>query len=303
MKKIVRISLFCTALAALLFVLLVASVFLVAPGRYQAYIEQALVQGARNAGISLNIGGSELSLRRYIAHNVKIGFPRKLLFFDLTSVEILPEYRTVFALNPRVRVNAKLYEGSMSLLGQYALRKGDGNGAVEIRDLKLSEHPQFAGFGIREGTLSADGKELHFDPQGLRTGDLRAALHGVEKPQATSFPLRSFGLPLDLQIPAFSELNLIAHTVVQRPDVEISEVKLTSSLGKLDARGKLALAPDGRPASWLIDGSAELTTAGLAALGQYLPLLSGGSIDEQTQRFRILIKGTPQAPTLRLSRF
>lgn len=303
MRKTLRISLIVVALGALLFLLLVASIFLVQPERYRAYLEQTLVQNARNAGVMLSIGGAEFSPRSYTAHNLKIGIPRKFLFFDVDSIELRPEYMTLFSLSPRVQMNAKLYEGTISALAQYALRKGDGSGTISVKDLKVSEHPQFAGLGIRDGNLSADGNDLQFDQNGLRSGALSLTLSNVEKPQVSTFPLRSFGLPLDLQLPAFSALNLVVRTSVHRPEVEISEINLQSSLGALHARGKLTLAPNGQPASWLIDGTAELSADGQTALGQYLPLLSGGSIDENTQRFRILMKGSPQMPTLRLTRY
>ncbi len=303
MKKALRISLYVAGLGFLLVALLLISIFLVSPERYRDYIEQALVQGARNAGVMLSISGSELTPRSYTAHNVRISIPRKFLFFDVDLIEVLPEYSTLLTLAPRIQMNAKLYEGSMSVLGQYALRKGDGSGTLSVKDLKLAKHPQFAGFGVRDGSLSVDGKDLQFDNFGLRSGDVSLALNGVEKPQSSSFPLRNFGLPLDLQIPAITGLNLTVKAYMDRPAVDLSEVRLESSLGKLQARGKLTLAPNGQLASWLIDGTAELTADGQAALGQYLPLLSGGSIDETTQRFRILMKGTPQAPVLRLTHY
>ncbi|MBN8550583.1 MAG: type II secretion system protein GspN [Deltaproteobacteria bacterium] len=303
MRKLARYSLALLALGVVLLGLLLAALFLVNPGRYSAYLEQSMVRSARDAGVLLSFGNSQLSLSQLQAHQVKIAIPRKFLFFDVDSISLQPEYLTLLGLKPRMSLEAKLYEGTLNGIGQYWLRSGEGTGSIRAQDIKVAEHAQLSGLGLRDGTLALEGLDLSFDPSGLRSGKLQVLLQGVQKPQTSSFPLRSFGLPLDLQLPSFSDLNLSLRADVQRPNIEISEFDLSSSLGTLKARGKLTLAPNGQPGSIILDGTTELTSEGLAALGQYLPLLSGGSIDETTSRFRFLLKGSPQLPSLRLTRF
>lgn len=303
MKKLLRLSVY--SIGGLLAVLLitVSAIFFVQPKRYQEFIEQGLIRSAQDAGFGLRIGGSQLTPARFTAHNVQVAIPHKFLFFDVDSVEVRPSLWSLLSFAPSADLEAKLYHGTVTGRAEYLLRDGSGKAELSMSGLGISEHPQLMGLGIRAGTLDASLQNGQYDQLGLRSGKLFVTIKDAEKPDSTRFSLESFGLPFSVEIPAINGLNIQIRGSADRPRFDVEELKLKSSLGNAQGSGKLSFNPRNRLQDWNFDATVDLSQTGKAVFGQYLAPLSEGTLDENTERFRVVLKGVNGVPSARLSRY
>lgn len=301
--RIVRWSFIVAAGCVLVIALGLTALFLVQPKRYQAFIEQQIISSAQQNGIGVRIGGSELTPWHFIAHNVRIAVPRAFLFFDIDSIEVLPVFSSLLSGVPLVKLQAKFYGGSVNADTSFAPSAGSVQTTVDVHNVALATHPVLAGVGFRSGTLTAQLSEALLDSHGLRQARFMLSISDGEKPQATSFALGSFGVPLNIELPAFSGLNLDATGSLQRPVVSIKHMTLESSLGNARFTGEGRLDERGRLASWSMDGTVELSQEGHARFGQWVVLMSNGSLDENVRRFRVSAKAAGGPPIAKFSRY
>lgn len=302
MKRILRLTLYLAIASLLVTGLLLSALFFVQPKRYQAFIEQNLISAAQDHGIVLRIGGSELTPAQFTAYNLQLLFPRAFFGLDVERLWVAPSLLSFFSAHPQVQGEALIYRGKLRADTGLSWQSGLQSATLRADGIHITEHPVIAGFGLRDGTLRGEVENARFDARGMESGEIELVIEGLNKPQATSFPLQQFGLPFKLDLPAFENLGIQAQAHFTRPAIEIKHFLSESSLATVRGTARLELSPSGRIRRWRVDGTTELTPAGQAFFGQYVVLLSGGSLDQSTQRFRFTTQG-PDNLSSRFSRY
>ncbi len=99
-------------------------------------------------------------------------------------------------------------------------------------------------------------------------------------------------LPFSLKIPGFSEGKLTTEVQFDMGKSKINRFELTSSLIQSQGMGTFSFSNSGKINALNLQFRVELSPSGSAAFGQYLPLISQGTLEASDSKFKMLIKSS-----------
>ena len=269
----------------------------------RAPIEQWIVRTAARSGVRLAFTNLHLSWSRLSADRVEIFAPLMRRFFILLEaqrIDLTPSWWSVATLSPSVIAHALVYQGRLdSDISFDALsRKGTAN--ARLQTLRLADHPQLAGLGIVSGNLSAEVLDALWEPGRLVSARGTITIADADKPRDTLLSLEPFGLPFQTTIPAIRKLNATIVFSAQGQSITFSKVEISSSLGTISAPGSIRRSAQGEPDKLNFEARVSLSGQGKQAIGPYLPMISGGRINETADTLQIRISGNAQRPEIKV---
>ncbi|MBX7145177.1 MAG: hypothetical protein K1X79_12050 [Oligoflexia bacterium] len=282
--------------------LFLIAAFSIDASRYSALIDPLIIQNARKAGVLVTLQNTGLGILppKYKADSITI-LPRGWFSgLVLSRLTLIPHWGTLLGGRIGARVSALAYNGELS--GDVTIVESE-NGLdtdFDLNGLQLNQHPVIEGFGIHSGLLDIKGSQFSVRNREPRGGSISLELKGLGKPEASQLSLQTFGLPLNINIPSFSALDLKANCSAQQPAKLNCLIESSSSL--LELSGQIDAGFVGGQLNELgANLKVHLADQGSAALGQYLPLLSTGVLKADSRAFSINISGPIRSPRIKFS--
>lgn len=292
---------FFLALVALFFVVVLALV-LVDSSYYGEMVAAGVSEVAEGKQMRVAFSESRLNLSGFRASQLEVFFRRALIAINLSKIRVVPVYRKLLRLRPRVELKATLYGGGSEgfferpLFGHQSGRLG-----LKLSGLELKQHPFFDSLGIEQGKLDLVLSEWIFEGRKLLQGRALLVLSQISKSEKTIWPGKIFGLPLNPEIPAFHDLSLELQLDIESNRIVVAKFVSGSSLFKLHGSGVVTRGAEGELRAAMIDLDGELLGEGRALLAPWLALWGRVSPDTQINRFRISLRGPLSRPESRLT--
>ncbi len=289
--------------AAVLLAAIVVTPLTVDVNSCRAPVEQWIVRAGAQHGIRLAFTEMKLSWGRIAAQKVELFAPlmkRFFVLFEANDVAVTPSWWSVVNLKPSFETRAKIYNGGLHAKISFDAISRDGMGNAQLESVQLAEHPQLAGLGIVAGTVHAQISDAVWQAGRITLANGTVTIVDVEKPHDTLVALEPFGLPFQTTLPAVRKLNGTIVFAVHKQAITFPTFEITSSLGKIIAPGSIKLSPKGEPERLAFDVTVSLSGDGKRAIGPYLPMISGGKLNETADRLNIRVSGTAKRPEFKV---
>ncbi len=276
--------------AAIFFTLLaVAAVVFFPWSIFSEDIVQGLKSEADRAGILLDIESAELGLPPRIKFNSPSALiPSRSLPIPLRldSVEFRLKLLPLFIGKVDFIGKVSGYGGTLDFGWNQRLSGSEPVFEVDLKQLKLQEHPVLAGLGL-QGLLDIKGRgELESMSNGMlfaKNGDLDLTISQANVQGGYQIQ----GL---FTVPKID--NLSGKIIVNEENfrASLSKFSFDSSLGKADGHGSASFSPEGVVKRLKASFSISLTPEGVTALGGYLALAAGENVETPKSLYRVSVE-------------
>jgi hypothetical protein len=288
-------------IAIILAIALIAC-FTVGEESLSPYIEQRLVGAAKKHNITLSIKETKVSYVHLDLRNIDLALVRRFfpLMFKLDFLNVKMSPGCLIGGSVCLTLDGQSYAGRIRSEIGYNMFSSSATGWANIDHLQLKLHPQIAGLGVQDGSLTARIEKFRFSAPNITGGEIQLMLSNVNRPGKLVIPIMS---PLQIVIPrGISRLSLSADCTFEKSGVICKSIESNSSLGRVSARGRALANPDGSLNNIDLEANAYLSPDGLETFGSYLPLISGGQLAATDSSFNMKLSGLSSAPKVRFSR-
>jgi hypothetical protein len=287
--------------AVLLFTLVVVTWF--CRSLIAGLIVDELTRVANSSGLSLSV---EFNFKKLALQSVKLdgivqGVPLSLKVDELV---ILPSWSALVAGRGEASLKGRLYRGTLEARGVVALGSGEVSASALLERLELSEHPLLATLGIDRGQLTLEVPAFSIKEQ-VASGTFELNIIKARKTFATTL---NKGVPMPITIPAFERADLDLKGGLSPTGLILRPVSAScdfgSGEGDLSAtfeRSKHSLELRGRSIELQGDFDITISEAGTPLLGDWLPLISQGSLKKDSKHFGLKIEGPSSRPQIRMT--
>lgn len=280
---------------AILVIIFIVAVLSVDSSRYTALVDPLIVKKVRASGSLITLQKTSFGVfpPAYRAESITLiprGWFSGLLFSD---AEIRPSLFSLLGSSPRASIRTRAYSGEISGQLGASTSAQQLSATLQAHSLQLSEHPVLEGLGIRAGQLDFTSQAFTIINNEPSSGTFRLELSAVDKPEASEFSLQNFGLPLTLNLPSFSKLQLKLDCKASEGALDCA-ISMNSSL--LDVQGE-AKTFFSRSDFSKVDANLRvgLHEAGSAAFGNFLPLVSSGALKSDARDFTLTLSASPRS--------
>jgi hypothetical protein len=273
---------------------------MIAESLLNAVEKNAASQGVVFSYRERHLSGLSLTLR-----DVRIdGIVRRVpLSLRIEELQLSPKLLALLSGTAFLSVSAQLYRGSMNA----DLASSFDGSAIQIEAhaerLELSDHPMVRALGIERGQFSFTAPKIEVI-KGIPSGTFSLELVRFGKSTNTDVALPNLGT---VTIPAFERLSARLKGGIQNGKLIVRPFDVESDFGKVG--GNLSLERQSVPAASRQPSDTELngrfdvtlTPSGSALIGQWLPVMSNGSLSAEHTRFEILVTGSSAKPQVRMT--
>lgn len=301
MKKIWKFIKGIVVLLLGLVALGVGGIYFFEPRFYNDYVEKQLIAAAEKAQIKLSLKNLRLRPVGARVDEAEVFIPKALFLLAGQNLSFNVGLLSLLQSNPQIDYKANLYGGEFSGDSSINLSDSTWSTKAELKNVKISEHPQVASLGITDGLLSMQVQDFKGTSTGPESGTTHLELKNVNKPLPTFISVPVNGGKMKFEIPDFSNLNLTLDTVIDKTRIDITKWTGDSSLGKFNIVGQLGLGARGKISHVNLNGNVSMTEDGYKFFGPYLPLMNNRNISPETRDFKLTISGDARTPLVYLS--
>lgn len=281
--------------------IMLIAVFSVERDRYSKFVAAKLIAAARENDALLTLDGSSMGIFSFSAARARVVLPRFFAWFNLDNPRLALGIPHALFLRPRLSLYAEAYGGQLSASLIYSILSGSLALDFHGDKMQVDKHQQLHGLGLNSGSLSVALTEAVVKSETLAGAQFDLALNDVAKPQTTKLAGTITGLPLDISVPAFKDLNLSlkGNISADAATISITDFHCASSLGTISGSGEVQATLAGK-ASGTVNAvlNVSLSDEGIKELGPVLPLLGGQGITSSTKDFRLALNGPLNSPTI-----
>ncbi|RIL09569.1 MAG: type II secretion system protein GspN [Proteobacteria bacterium] len=279
---------------ALVLALGAAAVLMVGSDTLGSYIEQVLVERARNSGIRLSMRRASFSLLGFSAEGIDLVLPSKRLPFPIKidTFELRPSWLSWLKLKPHINFDGTLYYGNFEGSVTWGLLEKQGEGSFKLSGVSMRDHPFMALGGVRSGRLGLNLENLRFNTQQAEYSDV---YFSIEDLATVAIKLRA--VP-GLAVPAITRLQLFASAIYSLREIEVRKFEINSSLGNLSSTA--VIKPEAKPQTIECEGLLSLSSEGLKHLGPLMSLLSSGKVQPDQGRMTFAVSGEMSSPKIEM---
>lgn len=288
MQIFLKIIKYTLILISVLMLIFLCAFFSLGLNRYSDKVTKIIQQNLLQAGWRSSFDHPEVALSGFKSKQTQAYSNKAGIFIDLENLQVWPKYSRLLFFDLDLGFSASAYDGSLS--GAFSLANQQLN--LLASNCQLQKHTQIAALGIN-GIFGMNIQNLVFKYKTPFQGKVNLVINNANKPSASSFSLKSFGLPIAFKIPSFENFNLDFDLQIENAKAQINRLALNSSLGQIQGLGSFQMATS--TASKRINAlnlqlRVELTLAGVSAFGDYLPLVSQGRLTNTDSKFKITIR-------------
>ena len=278
--------LFCTAAIAVGFLT-------VGNDRYVAYIKEKAIGISRAQGIPIALYDVHGGFNWLHAKKAEVLVYTNLsaIPLELADLELHVPYGSLISA-PAISVQGTLYEGSLKLNATSNYNGDKQTCTGEIKDSKISLHPQLKFLGFVGGLFSIEFDNLEVLDRKPHKGNVRFNLQNMKHPDKMELPPFLTGLPLTIRIPSFSIDSFVGDLSLENETIASREFTLKSSMGSVEGKELVVKGPQELEGYFDIN----LTDDGIGFIGPLLPLLSNKKLTETSRNFALSFNGSPQNP-------
>jgi hypothetical protein len=258
-----------------------------------------LEDATKASGLSLSIEKQAFNYQKLELNNVRLdgviqGIPLSLKVDELTLV---PAWSALLRGNAEATLKGRLYRGTLDAQASLSLGTGALLSSGTLERLELSEHPLLATLGIDRGQLTLVIPSFALKDR-APTGTFELTIIKARKSFATTL---TKGVPMPITIPAFERADLSLKGGLTPSGLILRPASLSCDFGS--ASGDLSAIPSPGSRSIELEGDFEvsITDAGGTLLGDWLPLLSQGTLNKESRSFGVHIEGPSQRPQIRMT--
>ncbi|RMG43389.1 MAG: hypothetical protein D6719_03850 [Candidatus Dadabacteria bacterium] len=278
-------------------VLLFATLVIAISSGYDYYaliLSETIVEKARTRGLVIHFKHPSLGLMNFKADRMTINLPQMPVSLPLKNPLIKPVWSELITLTPAASLTATLYGGNLHGLAVYRKDGGIIIPTISLSNCQMNLVPQFAGFGVTEGNISLKAEKLVLENSKLRSGELNIKVANARKASNSSLPSLLTGLPFDLQLPPFRDLNLDCKAGLTNAGKLQLNCVLVSSLADVSASGSINTASSNGELRFKVN----LKPDGQKYAGSYLPIISSGVLSTTDSIFSVLLNGSIYSPRI-----
>ncbi len=277
---------------------LLAIIAMVALGRIKRSIESDLISSAKAKNITLRFNNSSSSFALYTAKSVEIDIPGILFGVTLDNLIISSSLPSLLTLKPKFNGEFGFYEGHVRVDGKASLSRASGQLSVRGDGIDMATHPRILMLGFSSAKINFDAPSIKLNPGGL-VGDFEFFLKDGERGGKTRIPLNRFGIPMSVQIPAISNINLDLKGSFDKKRLALKEINLDCSLGKAHGHGEIE--PSGARPSISIELEVTLYAQGMELIEPFLPFILGEAYNGPHDQFAIYLTGPIISPKFKIT--
>lgn len=273
-------------------------------------------QNAASQGVVFSYRERIMSGLSLTLYDVRIdGVVRRVpLSVRIDELNITPRLLALASGSASLNVSARLYRGSVNADVDSSFDGSQLQIEATAERLEIAEHPMVRALGIERGQFSFNLPKLELI-RGRPTGTFDLELVRLGKSTATELPLPNIGT---ITVPAFERLSARFKGGVQDRKFIVRPLDIHSDFG--DIGGNLAFErlsasppptalpkapqlPTGGTSDTEMNARLEvtLTASGQALIGQWLPIISNGSLSAEHTRFEIQVSGPSARPQVRMT--
>lgn len=280
--------------AALVLALGAMTVLMVGSDTLGSYIEQVLVERARNSGIRLSMRRANFSLLGFSAEGIDLVLPSKRLPFPIKidTFKLRPSWLSWLKLKPHFNFDGTLYFGNFEGSVTWGLLERRGQGSFKLSGVTLRDHPFMALGGVRSGRLGLNLENLRFTAQQADYSDIYISIEDL-----STVALKLRAVP-GLAVPAIARLQLVASAIYSPREIEVRKFDINSSLGSLSSTA--VIKPEAKPQTIECQGLLSLSSEGLKHLGPIMSLLSSGRVQPDHGRMTFAVSGEMSSPKVEM---
>ncbi len=263
---------------------------------------ERLRSGAATQGVVFSFGAQRTNLFTVTLTDVRIdGVLRRFpITLRIDEISISPAWNSFFEGKVGVELMARMYHGDIQGSASASWNGNSISLAATAERLEVSEHPMIQALGINRGQVSLFIPSLTSDPSGT-TGSFVLKVIRLGKRSATKFPGGSLG---PITVPAFERINAEVKGGIRDRTFVVRPLEIESDFGSF--KGNFAIEDSGSPRTDteapLVSGraTAHLSSSGQQLIGQWLPVISNGTVTADVSRFEIHVSGSTKHPVTKM---
>ncbi|MCB0335846.1 MAG: hypothetical protein KDD62_06055 [Bdellovibrionales bacterium] len=217
-----------------------------------------------------------------------IPLPRFYLMVALDSLWLRPRYLSLMTSQPAYHLHSKAYGGELSIDAATSWQGMNGTADLEVKDLQLNAHKQIEGLGVHSGALSIKASEILWGPQRLESVKFAEVnIKSLSIPEGIVIPKGTFGLLIELKVPALTNANASAVIDFKQPQLSVSDISFKSNWGQLSGSVKLEMNSRNQLVATFIALDVELDPETKDYFGPIFQVNGGGKITPETTKVKI----------------
>jgi len=264
-----------------------------------AMLIERLTDNAKSSGLSLRVGKQSLNYRSFSLEDVQLdgiwgGTPVSLKVDELT---ISPTWASLLSGKGEAAFQGRLYRGTLEGRAYLLLSDGSGSASAVLDRLELSDYPLLGALGIDRGQLSLRVPSLSWK-KGAPTGTFELEVIKARKAVASTLPK---GMAIPITIPAFERVDISAKGGLAPSGIVLRPLTVNCDFGELT--GDLSASQRADSRALVLDGELEtsLSESGGSLIGDWLPVISQGSLQKDVRKFTVHFSGPSSRPQIRMT--
>ncbi|RMD87138.1 MAG: type II secretion system protein GspN [Candidatus Dadabacteria bacterium] len=272
----------------------IASIWTLDWKSYASQISAIASTAGAKAGFAVKITGEKLSPLSFSANKIELAsISLPTVELALSNIKGRINWLSLATAKKTFSVKADAYGGALE--SAFTFLPEGVNYSLRLDRLALEKYPLFSELGLT-GLLFIDCKDLEQKRGGFSNGECFIQLKNCSKAAPLKHHLNSLGIPLSVEIPSFSALNLTSSLSLKGGSLLIKSLSLDSSL--LSAKGKGEIKSFSKSPAISASLAISLSDEGLKRIGSFLPLISRGVLPNTRKSFTVKISGRLSNPSI-----